>query len=210
VVAGVPATFFCCGSGGVLVICEREVGLPRLKRYISILYIHKKTMSILSIIAKGIEAMIDEATTPESFKMGEKFENYVRDFLFVDNYYDIVERTHNYKTNKDYVESSLKPDFTFRDRWAKREFYVEVKFRTGLYKDKISWCNEKQLARYQAFSKTKPSFLILGMGENPKYPEFLSLIPFSEAKYTGLFPSFAEKFAIELDKPVSSKTLWNR
>jgi hypothetical protein len=167
-------------------------------------------MGLLSIIGKGIQAMIDEATTPQSFKIGEQFENYVRDFLFVDNYYDMLERTHNYKTNQDYVQSSLKPDFKFRDKWTKKEFYVEAKFRTGLYNNKIIWCNDKQLARYLDYNKEKPVFLILGMGESPKYPEFLSLIPLTQAKYTGLFPSYAEKFEIHIDKAVSSKTLWMR
>ena len=32
-------------------------------------------MGLFSIISKGIKAMIDEATTPESFKMGQKFES---------------------------------------------------------------------------------------------------------------------------------------
>ncbi|MEI9946634.1 MAG: hypothetical protein WDN26_20725 [Chitinophagaceae bacterium] len=73
-------------------------------------------MGLLEIISKGIKAMIDEATTPESFKIGEKFEDYVREFLFTDSYYDILERTHSYNTNKDYVESSLKPDFSRRGR----------------------------------------------------------------------------------------------
>jgi hypothetical protein len=167
-------------------------------------------MGLFSILSKGVKAMIDEATTPESFKMGEEFENYVRKYLFVDNYYDIIERTHNYKTNKDYVESSLKPDFKFRDKWTKKEFYVEVKFRTGLYNNKIVWCKDKQLARYLDYNKQLPVFIILGMGDNPKYPEFLSLIPLAQAKYTGLFPSHAEKFEIEIDKPVSSKILWIR
>lgn len=81
--------------------------------------------------------MIEEATTPQSFKMGEQFETYVRKCLFIDNYYEILERTHNYKTNQDYVQSSLKPDFKFRDRQTKKEFYVEAKFRTGLYNNKI-------------------------------------------------------------------------
>ena len=167
-------------------------------------------MGLLSILGKGIQAMIDEANTPESFKMGEKFENYVRKFLFVDNYYDLLERTHDYKTNKDYVKSSLKPDFTFRDKRTKKEFYVEVKFRTGLYNNKIVWCNDNQLKRYLEYNKERPVFLILGMGDKPDYPEFLSLIPLTQAKYTGLFPSHAEKFEIELDKPVSSKILWER
>lgn len=167
-------------------------------------------MGILSILGKGLQAMIDEATTPESFKMGEKFENYVRQTLFVDSYYDILERTHDYKTNKDYVESSLKPDFTFRDKWTKKEFYVEAKFRTGVYNNKIVWCNDKQLKRYLEYNRKQPVFLILGMGDKPDYPEFLSLIPLTQAQYTGLFPSHAEKFEIALDKPISSKTLWGR
>ena len=168
-------------------------------------------MGLLSIISKGIKAMIDEATTPESFKMGEKFEDYVREFLFIDTYYDILERTHSYSTNKDYVESSLKPDFKFRDCWTKKEFYVEAKFRTGVNSNnKIVWCNDKQLARYLTYHKEKPVFLILGMGNKSDYPEFLSLIPLEQAKYTGLYPSHAEKFEIKIDKPVSSKILWTR
>jgi len=167
-------------------------------------------MGLLSIIGKGLSAMFEEATTPESFKKGEEFENYVRENLFVGNYYDLLERTHDYETNKDYVESSLKPDFKFRDRWTKKEFYVEAKFRTSVYKDKIIWCNENQLKRYIKYNKEKPVFLILGMGDDPEDPDFLALIPLSQAKYTGLFPSHAKKFKISLDKPVSSRTLWNR
>lgn len=167
-------------------------------------------MGIFSILSKGIKAMIDEANTPESFKVGQKFEDYVREFLFIDRYYDFLEKTHDYNTNKDYVKSSLKPDFKFQDKWTKREFYVEVKFRTQIYKNKIVWCNDQQLNRYLEYNRSTPVFLLLGMGENPKFPEFLSLIPLKQAKYTGIFPSLAEKFEIELNKPISSKILWSR
>ena len=167
-------------------------------------------MGIWSILKKGVTAMIDEARTPESFKVGEDFENYVRKYLFVEQYYDIVEKTHSYKTNKDYVESSMKPDFRFRDRLTKKEFCVEAKFRTSLYNDKIVWCNDAQLARYQECNKQIPVFIVIGMGEDPKYPDFVTLLPLSQAKYTGLFPSFAERFEVNPEKPVSSKALWNR
>jgi hypothetical protein len=143
--------------------------------------------------------------------VGQKFENYVREYLFVDKYYDMIEKTHNYLENsKDFVEASMKPDFKLRDRWTKQEFYLEAKFRTGLYKEKIVWCNDKQLLRYQEFNRKAPVFVIIGMGEDPKYPEFLSLIPLSAAKYTGLFPSFAERYEIKLDEPVTSKIVWSR
>lgn len=148
--------------------------------------------------------MIDEANTPASFKIGQNFEDYVRKELFVENYYDLLERTHDYNTNKrDYVESSLKPDFKFRDKWTKLEFYIEAKFRTRIYNEKVIWCNDTQLLRYHQYNKQNPVFLILGMGENPKFPDFLSLIPLSKAKYTGLFLSVVEKFEIKYDQPIS-------
>ena len=167
-------------------------------------------MGLLDILSKGVKAMIDEATTPESFKIGEKFEDYVRGSLFIDKYYDVLERTHNYNENKDYIQSSLKPDFKFRDKLTKKEFYVEAKFRTSTYNGKIVWCDDKQLARYFECNKERPVFIILGMGEKSNHPNFLSLIPLPKAKYTGLFPPYAEQFKIELNKPVSSKILWAR
>ncbi|MCX6351730.1 MAG: hypothetical protein NTX03_07700 [Bacteroidetes bacterium] len=167
-------------------------------------------MGLLSILGKGLKAMVDEATTPESHKIGQNFENYVREYLFTEEFYDLVERTHDYNTNsRDYVESSLKPDFKFRDKLTKKEFYVEAKFRSGGYNGKIVWCNDKQLRRYKEYDKEKPVFLILGMGENSKLPEFLSLIPLKAANYTGLFPSYVEKFEIKIGRVVLSKTLWN-
>ena len=168
-------------------------------------------MGLFAILGKGLKAMVDEATTPASFRIGQKFEDYVRHVLFVEKYYDVLERTHDYNSNKrDYVESSLKPDFKFRDKWNKNEFYIEAKFRTGLYNEKIVWCNDNQLLRYRQYNKQTPVFLMLGMGENPTYPEFLSLIPLTQAKYTGLFPSLAEKFEVKFDQPITSKILWSR
>lgn len=168
-------------------------------------------MGILSILSKGIQAMINEATTPESFKIGEKFENYVRENLFVDSHYDLLERTHDFHANnKDYVLSSMKPDFKFRDKKTKKEFYIEVKFRTSIYQNKIMWCNDKQLFRYKEIHKEKPVFILLGLGDDPKAPEFISLIPMDHAKYTGLFPSYAEKFEINRDETITSKVLWER
>jgi hypothetical protein len=167
-------------------------------------------MGLFSILEKGIKAMIDEANTPESFKKGQKFEEYVREYLFIASHFDILERTHNYKENcKDYVESSLKPDFKFRDKKTKQEFYLEAKFRSSTYNGKLVWCNDKQLARYKRYDKETPVFIIIGFGEDPKLPECLTLLSLKLAKYTGLFLSVADKYAIDVDKPVTSKTLWS-
>lgn len=164
-------------------------------------------MSFLSSLRTGINAMVDDINTPASFKTGEEFENYVREVLFIEKYYDLVERTHNYATNhKDYVESSLKPDFLFRDRLTKKEFYVEAKVRTTLFDGKIVWCNQGQLNRYNAYNKQKPVFLILDAGDD-KAP-YICLIPLSKAKYPGLFPSYARQFEIPDNQPITSKVLW--
>jgi hypothetical protein len=160
-------------------------------------------------MGKGLQAMIEEASIPESFKVGQKFENYVRETIFIDRYYDLMERTHQYLTNKkDFVESTLKPDFTFRDRLTKQVFYVEVKFRTRLYNGKISVCNEYQLPRYQYYDLEHPTFLLLGMGEKPEKPHFLSLIPIGKVQYPDLFPSFVRKFEVKVDEALPSKILW--
>ena len=167
-------------------------------------------MSFLSIIRTGLNAMIEEANTPESLKRGLQFEDYVQEYLFPKSYYDVLEKTHNYQTNsKSYVEASLNPDFKLRDRFNKKEFYLEAKFRSGFYDGKLVWCNDKQLQRYQAINKRTPVFLILGDGGKADWPDHLSLIPLSKAKYTGLFPSFVDHFQIEPERPVSSKMLWS-
>src|SRR6185436_777537 len=118
-------------------------------------------MSILKILGTGIKAMVNEVLTPESFKIGEQFEKHVREKLFVQSYYDLLHKTHNYQNNKeDYVESSLLPDYKFRDKKNNREFYVEVKYRSDFYKGKIEWCkNYGQLKRYQEVNKEKPVFI---------------------------------------------------
>jgi hypothetical protein len=168
-------------------------------------------MDILSALKKTFDDLVDNYNTPQSFADGEAFENYVRKHLFVDNYYKMIDRTHSYKMNsKDYVEASKKPDFKMYDNWSKKEFYLEAKYRYQDYKGKYVWCNESQLKRYQEYCKELPVFLILGIGGLPKEPEKVSLIPMSEAKYVGLFPSVVEKYLVDPDKPVSSKVLWNR
>ena len=168
-------------------------------------------MSFLSVLRTGITAMVNDVTKPIEHKIGDSFENYVRKVLFIERYYTLVERTHSYDVNhEDYVESSLKPDFTFRDHWLNKEFYIEAKFRSTLYDDKIIWCTDEQLERYKFYNRQKPVFLMLGCGLNPKEPEYLSLIPLHQARYTGLYLSLTDRFEIEPDKPVTSKVLWNR
>jgi hypothetical protein len=111
-------------------------------------------------------------TKEESFKKGEEFEQYVRDHLFTKEKYVIVERTHNYETNsKDFVESTLKPDFKFRNVGTKSEFYVEAKWRQNLYNNALKWSYEAQLERYKNYSKEYPFYVVIGLGGTPNKPD---------------------------------------
>lgn len=49
-------------------------------------------MGLLSILEKGVKAMLNEALTPESFKVGQNFEEYVREYIFTDDKYDLLEK----------------------------------------------------------------------------------------------------------------------
>lgn len=166
-------------------------------------------MGIFSSLAKGVKTVIDDMNTPQSFKDGEKFEQYVRDYLFPDSHYEMLERTHSYRANKgDYVKSSLNPDFKFRERRTKKVFWVEVKYRADYFNGKVEWCKAEQLKRYQVVHQQTPVFLLLGMGGWYDDPELVSLIPMNEARYVGLFPSVVERFEIEPEKAITSSILW--
>tara|TARA_R110002049_G_C8847069_1_gene536939 strand:+ start:22 stop:540 length:519 start_codon:yes stop_codon:yes gene_type:complete len=169
-------------------------------------------MSIIRKFSKGIKALTNELTKPDSFVKGEEFEEYVRKYIFPISDYDLIHKTHDFNSNNgDYVESSLKPDFKFRDKKSGKEFYVEAKWRSGIYnrENKIEWCNEKQLRRYKAIDKNENKvFIVLGFGDKPIKPEEIVLFPISGCNYNALFDSFLDKYSFYVNKPVFSEYLW--
>src|SRR5690606_30562275 len=132
-------------------------------------------MGLFKKVTKGIKAFTNEVSKPNSFSKGEAVEDYVRKFIFPKSDYDLVHRTHDYNANNDAdTESSLKPDFEFRDKKNGQEFYVEVKWRMGAYNrnNKIEWCNANQLKRYKAIDRTESKvFIVLGFGDKPTEPK---------------------------------------
>jgi hypothetical protein len=169
-------------------------------------------MSLFKNITKGITALKNEVNKPDSFIKGEEFEDYVRKYLFPKSDYDLVHRTHDYHSNNgDYIESSLKPDFKFRDKKTEKEFYVEAKWRRGVYnrENKIEWCNEKQLRRYKAIDKNENKvFIVLGFGDKASQPLEIILFPLSGCNYTALYDSFLNKYSFYINKPVFAEYLW--
>ncbi len=166
-------------------------------------------MKLIKKFSRIVKAAINEASIPESFAKGDEFENYVREFIFPKNKYELIHKTHSYTENKsDYIESSLYPDFLFRCKKTGKEFYVEAKYRSGFFGNKVVWSNKRQLKRYHEVNQSKPVFLCLGLGGTAEYPEYLFLIPMSKLKYTGLFESFLNDFEFYIDKPIFPGYLW--
>ena len=161
------------------------------------------TMGIIS----AIQDFFDE--DGKNFRKGDAFEACTEKF-FPSTHYDCVERTHDSKTNRTrFVESSLKPDFKFRDKKTGKCFYVESKYRSGLTDSKILWSNPKQLLRYQDYNKECPVFILIGFMGKPTDPDEVFLIPLSKAKYIGLFPGSIKDFLVELEL-ITTRELWNR
>ncbi len=147
---------------------------------------------------------------PLSFQKGEDFENYVRDRIFTNEHFTIVDRTHNYEMNvKDFIENSLNPDFLFRCKKSKKVFYTELKYRNHINAEgKYEWCNYRQLLRYKKFGLQTTTFIILGLGGLSTAPKDIALIPIEEIKYTALFPSFVNRYLIDSQTPLISDKLW--
>ncbi len=165
----------------------------------------------MTIFSRIVKAVTDEITKPISFVKGEAFEDYVRDIVFTKANYKLINRTHNYQTNRDdYVDNSLMPDFEFQCLETKKSFHVEVKFRSGTYnkQDKIEWCKPYQLKRYKTIDKNKKVFLALGIGEDPRRPDEVFIIPISGIIFCEFYDSYLDKYSFYLDKPIFPSYLW--
>lgn len=163
-------------------------------------------------LSKGIKALSIEMTKPESFVKGEDFEEFVRNVLFPRVDYTLIHKSHNYYTNnRDYVESSMFPDFRFRDRDNEREFWVEAKWRNGRYNQDrmINWCKQHQLDRYKSIDRNDTKvFIALGLGGTPLRPKRVVLFPVSSCNFCDLYNSFIKNYSFFINKPVFSGKLW--
>jgi len=127
---------------------------------------------------------------------GSRFEKFVSEKIFNDILFDLVEMTRDFDSNSErFEERSMKPDFLFRDRRTREEFWIEAKYRNGLFRnDKgqmiCEICKSGQLNRYQEVEKStgKKVYICLGIGDNPLFPKTVHLIPVMNT-YPQLFQS---------------------
>lgn len=164
-------------------------------------------MGLLSFPGKILRALFGK---PRSFSVGESFESYARKYLFTERHFELLQKTHGYRSPKKNFVPSTDPDFKFRDKRNGKIFFVEAKYRKSFFKGQVTWCTGNQLLSYQQRNRECPVFILLGVGGNPDHPAFVSLIPLKQANFTILFKSHAEKYAIHFKKVVASRALWKR
>ncbi|MBC8401992.1 MAG: hypothetical protein H8E14_10930 [Candidatus Marinimicrobia bacterium] len=149
-------------------------------------------------IYNALKAFYLEISKPSSFFKGEEFEKCIRKKVFVPSKYELVMKTHDYNENKkDYVESSLYPDYLFRNLKTGEEFFVEVKYRERLWDGKLNWCKPYQFKRYKKANLNYKIIIAIGLGGRPRNPESVYLIPLDQIKYDSLNPSFFEKYKFD-------------
>jgi hypothetical protein len=66
---------------------------------------------------------------------GSRFEKFVSEEIFKDILFDLVEMTRDFDSNSErFEERSMNPDFLFRDKRTREEFWIEAKYRNGLFR----------------------------------------------------------------------------
>ena len=134
---------------------------------------------------------------------GDRFEKFVLNEIFIDKLFDLVEMTQGFKSNSErFEERSLNPDFLFRDKRTKEEFWIEAKYRSNLFKNEkgktvCEICKNWQLTRYKEVEKSteKKVYICLGLGNDPRTPKSIYLIHVKDA-FPQLFESRLKKMLI--------------
>lgn len=147
--------------------------------------------------------------TPDSFKKGQQFEDFVEKRIFTEDRYELITRTNSFEQNATrYAEDTMKPDFKFRCKETGREFWVEAKYRSDFFQDQIEAHSYRQRDRFYVLEKDEdiPVFVIIGYWGVAYKPNGLSLIPLKEYEYIPLYRSFLRRFEIPIG-PVSNNIL---
>jgi len=190
-------------------------------------------MDIFGSIKKAVKVFYDDVNTPDSFKIGEAFEEYTRNVIFPKDFYKMIHKTPSYTSNKnDFSEESLKPDYLFEDIKTKKQFHIECKYRSKNERDEnaiLEICKDYQYKRYSEINKNTPVFILLGFTEKPENENIsikelrniygslaeafidvdIFLIPLSTLSSNIFDMNNCIHYAISNSLPLSNKLLWN-
>ncbi len=145
-------------------------------------------------LMNGMNAFLFELSKPNSFLLGEAFEDYVDRVLFPKDRYTLIRKSPSYSITKNkFVESALEPDFFYRISDSDQKFYVEAKFR-NFTKDAIQLCSKNQFERFKAIDENEyPILIALGLGGNPTNPKMIYLYPMSELQ-SNIIDDYEDEF----------------
>ena len=189
--------------------------LTKLSKVIDVLIEDENAMDVPKEDEKVIEASKEDKTSAAILKenecvtKGDEFEQNVVNLFDTKNYFSVVEWTSDISRKHNcFVESDCNPDLVMRYKYKSKneKFCIECKFRSKLYKGKLSWSTNSQLNRYRKYEKENdmPFYVVIGLGGNPECPERMFCIPLEEAKYPELYPSVFEKY----ERDPSSMFFW--
>ncbi|MFT3945933.1 MAG: hypothetical protein QM763_03075 [Agriterribacter sp.] len=137
--------------------------------------------------------------------VGELWEKSVLRNFFPESMYRIVDKTHSDEVIRArQIESSYKPDLTLRDLSNDKIFYVECKYRSTVYNDKIVWTDYEHLKRYQIVNIKYPVFIALHLELNNS---LYYLAPLTALTYPEIYKSVLKGYD-RLLQPICSGDLW--
>lgn len=138
--------------------------------------IHKQLNRTYGAVYSRIHSM----TQPEELLKGREFEDYVLSLFNIKGEGKLV--LQEWQGDKSYgmiqPENNSNPDFVFR--YGTKQFAIECKWReklpSDLSKDVFA---SRRIENYRRFSETRklPVTIVLGVGGEPCYPEWLYVIP---------------------------------
>ena len=158
----------------------------------------------MNVVAKALQTVWNP---PATRVRGNEFEYFIREKLFPDKKFELLQKAYDYLTKNDFVEDSETPDFQFKSRRRGRAFFVEAKFRYGFYGGSIEWCQPRELKRYHEIDSRVPVYVVLGIGLHALAPQKLYLFPVKDIRTTELRRSFLDQYKISPRHSVKEKHL---
>ena len=146
-----------------------------------------------------LKNLLNNIFIDSSVKTGEQLESLVEREFFPTGLYELMQRTHNFRTKKEsFGNYSTDPDFQFQIKGEKIKFWVECKHRDNINNNtSISVFKPGQLNRYRA---NYNSFLFLRTYFHDK-PR-LYFVPLYKISGDLLFISFLEPYELTMNPPV--------
>lgn len=163
--------------------------------FICLIYYRQSIFSYFSPVQQRVS---NKNFVPISHFKGDLFETFVLDVLYPQSSFDLIYRTSDYRQNSHrFAESSLLPDFKFRDILSGREFWIEAKYRSDFdHNGNLYICRPDQLHRYRTLTDGLPVFIVVGFSGTPSNPDYVFQFPLDNFNYSVVFQSILPRYEV--------------